>query len=272
MNLAFPIATPEVHGAILGAKGSPADVFSLLRDAGYNAIEPFVADPAKFDNEAWADAVAKSGLLVVAVGTGPLVFEDRLGFTHPEESVRRASLTQTLRVLRFAARLGAQLNIGKLRGEIEAGQAERQWDWMRAAFTEICDAAAALNVVVTLEPQCRAVINNLNTTTDALDFIKQVGRPNLHLMLDTFHLDAEGEDTAATIALVAGQGQLWHVHFADTGRRAPGEGDIDFRAAITALRAANYTRAITVEIQPYPDWLAAARRAVTYLQPLLASK
>jgi 5-keto-L-gluconate epimerase len=269
MKLAYPLATPEVRAPILGVKGAPSEVLPALRDAGYDGIEPFVADPAKFDVAAWAQAVERSGLAVVAVGTGPCVFDDALSFTAENEEVRRTAIERAKAVTRFAARLGSQVNIGKLRGEISAAHPAQSWAWMRAALTEVCAEAAKHHTIVTLEPQSRGIINNLNTTPGALDFVTELGLPNLRLMLDSFHMEAEGEDLPAGFRAAAAQGQLLHVHFADTQRKAPGEGRIDFRAAIAALRALGYDRAITVEIKQDPDALSAARRAAAFLRPLL---
>ncbi len=271
MKLAYPVATPEVRAAILGAKGPLAEVLPALRDAGYDGLEPFVADPAKFDAEVWSTAVERSGLAVVAVGTGPLVFDEQMSFTAPDESARHRAVERAKSVARFAARCGAQLNIGKLRGTISADQPARSWDWMRAALTEVCAEAAAHGIGVTLEPQGQPTINNLNSTVASLDFLAGLALPNLRLMLDTFHLEVEREDIGAGFRSAAARGALLHVHFADTGRRAPGEGAIDFPAAIGALRAVGYDRAITVEIKQEPDWLAAAGRAAAYLRPLFSA-
>jgi sugar phosphate isomerase/epimerase len=271
MKLAYPIATPEVRAAILGVKGPPGEMLPALRDAGYDAIEPFVADPGKFDGEAWARVVERSGLAVVAVGTGPLVFDDQLSFTAEDSARRQAAVERAKSVVRFAARLGAQVNIGKLRGEISASAPAFSRAWMRAAITEVCAEAARLGVDVTMEPQGRPTINNLNGTAEALKFITELGLPNFKIMLDTYHMDVEREDISAGVRLAAGQGTLWHVHFADTGRRAPGDGHIDFRSTFNALRSVGYDRAVTVEIKQEPDALSAARRAATYLRPLLST-
>jgi sugar phosphate isomerase/epimerase len=271
MKLAYPIATPEVRSAILGIKGAPVDVLPALRDAGYAGIEPFVADPTKFDVERWANAVDQSGLEVVAVGTGPLVFDDALSFTAADAARRQLAVERTKACVGFAARFGAQLNIGKLRGDVAADNAAECWAWMREAIAEVCSEAAGQGIAVTLEPQGRPTINTLNTTREAIDFLAELAQPNLRLMLDTFHMQVERDDFGAAVRELSTRGWLMHVHFADTGRRSPGAGGIDFATAVTALRAAGYDRAITLEIKQEPDALAAARRAAAFVLPLLAS-
>jgi 5-keto-L-gluconate epimerase len=269
MKLAYPVATPEVRAPVLGLKGAPAEMFAHLRDAGYDGIEPFVANPRAFDNDAWARAVEQSGLSVIAVGTGPLVFDDQLSFTAADESARRAAIDRAKDAVRFAARWGAQLNIGKLRGEI-APEKPQAWSWLRDAVADVCAEADSHGIAVTLEPQCRGIINTLNTTQSALVFLAEMALPNLRLMLDTYHMDAEGEDLGAEIRRVAAAGALLHVHFADTDRRVPGDGRIDFPAVLAALRGVAYDRAITIEIKQDPDPLSAARRAAVRTREFLS--
>jgi len=146
MKLAYPIATPEVRSPILGVQGDPEHTLPALRDAGYEGVEPFVADPTKFDVEVWARLVERNGLQIAAIGTGPVVSDDKLTFTHCNESVRRAALARAKDVVRLAARLGAQVNIGKLRGEILPEREAETRCWMRVAFTEMCEFAAAEKV------------------------------------------------------------------------------------------------------------------------------
>jgi sugar phosphate isomerase/epimerase len=268
MRLAYPIATPEVRSGILGMKGPLTGVLPALRDAGYDGIEPFVADPEKFDAEAWAREVERSGLAVVAVGTGPCVSDDGLTFTSRNEAVRRAAVERAKAVVHFAALLRSQANIGKLRGEISSEQPAQSWAWMREAFAEVCDEAAKHGVVVTLEPQSRGIINNLNTTKAALEFVAEMRRPNFRLMLDTFHMEAEGEDIAAGIRAVAASDQLLHMHVADTARKVPGAGSIDFRAVLGALRSVGFDRGVTVEVKQEPDMLGAAQSAAAFLRQI----
>jgi len=271
MKLAYPIATPEVRASILGVKGPLVETLRGLAELGYDAIEPFVSDPEKFDVEAWTGAVQRSGLAVVAVGTGPLVFDDQLSFTSPDENIRRMAIQRAKSCVRFAARLGAQLNIGKLRGNIDAAQPAISWRWMKEALNAVCAEATDHRIDVTLEPQSRGIINNLNSTAAALGFIGELGLPNCRLMLDTFHMAEEREDISAGFRAAAERQSLLHVHFADTARRVPGDGTIDFAAAVATLRALGYDRAITVEIKQEPDAWSAARRAAQQLCPLLSS-
>lgn len=83
----------------------------------------------------------------------------------------------------------------------------------------------------------------------ALAVIDRVGRSNLGLQLDVYHLAMEGEDPAAVIR-EAGD-RIAHVQFADVpGRHEPGTGSIPFGSVLRALDAAGYRGAIGLEYIP----------------------
>jgi 5-keto-L-gluconate epimerase len=269
MKLAYPIATPEVRAKILGFAGETERICMELREAGYDAVEPFVCNPAEFDQEEWAAALERSGLAVAAVGTGPMVFDDKLSFTAPEAAARAAAIARAKEVVRYAARFGAQVNIGKLRGDLPPGGEAAARDWMSAAFTEVCAFAADHRVYITLEPQNRSVVNNLNTTTEAIAWLRQMALPNLRLMLDVFHMDVEGENFVASF--VSAQELLLHLHYADSERQVPGDGRLDFPSITRQLRAIGYDRFVTVEIKQHPNSVVAAHRTAQFLRPLLSA-
>lgn len=268
MKLAYPIATPEIDVPLLAYAGETEAALTELKAMGYQAIEPFVRDPNAFDAEAFALAVADSGLQVATVGTGPVQMIDQLVFTVADTARRQAALDRTKAIIDFAARLSSSINVGKLRGPLghhPTEAAQRRDD----AFREICRYAAQREVIVTLEPQSRSVIDNLNTTAESLAWIEQMQTDNLFVMLDTFHMANEDPDPAASIRQA--QPFLLHVHFSDSERLAPLEGKIDFPPIVSALAEIGYQGAITVEIAQKPDQATAARLAQQNVARLLNS-
>jgi sugar phosphate isomerase/epimerase len=61
--------------------------------------------------------------------------------------------------------------------------------------------------------------------------------------------------------LMAAKDALGHVHFADSNRRYPGAGHINFREVLEALRLIGYQGFISFEIKQEPDPSTAARRS-----------
>jgi len=71
-------------------------------------------------------------------------------------------------------------------------------------------------------------------------------------------------------ALRRARDRLWHVHVADSNRRAPGWGHVDFAAVVGTLREIGYGGFLSAEVLPLPSWRDAARQTHAALRPLLA--
>lgn len=266
MKLAYPLTTPEVRGQLLAWSGDPATITAMLRQMGYAAVELFIRDPAAFDHDSFTGALDRVGMAVAAVGTGPVAVHDKLTFTDPDPAVRAAAVARVQAIVDFAARFGAQVNVGKLRGVI--GGRSKAAGWRDDAFRALCTHAASRGVQITLEPQCSAIIDNLTTTTEAVAWLRAMNLPSLKLMLDTYHMHAE--DACPAASLVLAREFLVHMHVADTRRMAPGRGAIGFPDLLRVLHATGYDRYLTVEINQEPDSASAAQDAAVFLQALLA--
>lgn len=265
MILAFPVATPEVQKPILGCMGDTREVCLRLRDLGYEGVEFFTRDASAFDGDAVEAAIQETGMRVVAVGTGPVAVEDGLTFTDADPARRRTAIAHAQKIVDFAARFGAQVNVGKLRGML-GKDTTTTTAWRDEGFRELCAYAAERQQIITLEPQGRTIIDNLNTTDASLTWLKGLNLPNLRMMLDTFHLEAE--EASPIASLVKARDVLLHIHLSDINRWPPGQGSIDFLQTLRVLRALNYNGGLTVEIRQEPDSFSAARTAARYLHAL----
>lgn len=89
----------------------------------------------------------------------------------------------------------------------------------------------------------------INTPEQLHALLEAVGQPNLAVQYDLYHMARQGLDLQAGIALLAGR--IGHVQFADCpGRGAPGSGQLDFSAALAALRQADYRGWLAAEYRP----------------------
>ena len=69
-------------------------------------------------------------------------------------------------------------------------------------------------------------------------------------------------------ALMAAGKRLGYVHFPDSNRLAAGQGHIDFRELVGALRKIGYDGYLGAEILPLPDSQTAARQAIEFFRVL----
>ena len=76
-------------------------------------------------------------------------------------------------------------------------------------------------------------------------FVEEVGKPNVKVMLDTFHMNIE-EDSFGAAIRTAGR-HLGHFHIGENNRRVPGKGVIPWKEIAEALRDIGYQGSIVME-------------------------
>lgn len=89
----------------------------------------------------------------------------------------------------------------------------------------------------------------LDSLAEARRVVADIGRADVGLIFDIYHVRMMGEDPAA--ALAAACNDIRHVQFADfPGRHEPGSGTLDFAAIIAAMRTAGYVGTAGLEYIP----------------------
>jgi sugar phosphate isomerase/epimerase len=263
-KFAFTVNTPETRKKSLSWSGDMEMIFGRLREFGYDGVELFVRNPRELDVERIKRFLSENGLQAAAVGTGPIVAEDKLFLSHENSDVRSAAVARGKAVVDFAAALDCQMNIGKFRGDI--GGDSRRKAWMDEGMREIAAYAQERKVIVTIEPQSRLGCDNSNTTQQCLAWIRELDMTNIRIMLDVFHMQIE--DVNIPASFIDAAALLFHVHFADTNRECPGMGSIDFATVLHILRALRYEGFISMEMKQTPDSARAAKRAIDYASVL----
>jgi D-psicose/D-tagatose/L-ribulose 3-epimerase len=108
------------------------------------------------------------------------------------------------------------------------------------------DLAAQYTINLGMEVLNRFEGYLINTAAEALAFVKAVGRDNVKIMLDTFHMNIE-EDNFTKAIHTAGS-YLGHLHIGEANRLPPyREGRIDWKEIAKALHDINYTGTVVME-------------------------
>ena len=103
-------------------------------------------------------------------------------------------------------------------------------------------------------------INNLHA---AIEIVKNVGKSNVGLVLDSFHLHVSGDKFSEISQLNSDQVLLAHVNDAERGDRGkltdanrlyPGEGVIDLKGFASALKATGYDDRLSLELLRPEYW------------------
>jgi len=113
------------------------------------------------------------------------------------------------------------------------------------SMKEMAAYASDAGIKLGLEPLNRFETHMINTTQQALDFLAEVGSPNLGLLLDTFHMNIEEKNSAAAVRKAGDR--LLHFHASENDRGVPGTGQVNWDDVFAALKAIQYSGAVTIE-------------------------
>ncbi|WP_003542279.1 5-keto-L-gluconate epimerase [Desulfotomaculum nigrificans] len=234
---------------------------------GYDTVELAIRDPNLVDAQSIKELVEQLNLPVVAIGTGQAYGEEGLSFTDLDPSIRAKAIQRIKDQVQFAAKFGAKVIIGLIRGKVQPGvEVKQAEEWLVSALQECADYAQPFGVTLVVEPINRYETNLINTVAETIEIIKRTSRTNLQVLFDTFHANIEESSILDSIREVAPY--LGHFHVADSNRWAPGCGHLDFPSILDVLKEVGYSGAVSAEILPKPDPDSSARLTIEYMKRL----
>jgi sugar phosphate isomerase/epimerase len=238
------------------------------RDAGFDAVELFTASAEAVDSDALFRVLDEHEMRLAAVGTGAGKVLHGLHLVSPDGNIRRKACDFISDMIELGARFGAPAIIGSMQGRVEAGVERGQaLAWLIEAFNELGRKAADYGVNLILEPLNRYETDLVNTLAEGTNLIKSVGRDNIYLLADLFHMNIEEESIPGSIRS-AGK-YIGHVHFVDSNRRPAGMGHIDLAQAARALKEIGFDGYASAEALPYPDSDSAAAQTMAAFREFL---
>jgi sugar phosphate isomerase/epimerase len=269
MKAGLVMCGPDVaYGPLALLSGTFKEKAAKAAELGYDGIELMVRDPAGLD---WSEVKATlegAGLEVPQVVTGELFGADGLCLVTADEDLHRRAEERTRAVIDLAAYLGAMVNIGRLRGQLKfLGDVSDPWAVAIERLRGVITYAAGQGVKITMEPINRYETDFVFSAADGMRLVRDLDCENFGLMLDLFHMNIE--DVCIEEGLRQAGDRLWHVHIADSDRRYPGSGHLNFDSIFATLRDMGYQGYISAEILPLPDPDTAAQNTVAFLQDYL---
>lgn len=110
---------------------------------------------------------------------------------------------------------------------------------------ELADYAKPKNITLTLETVNRFEQYMFNDAKEATKFVKDVGRDNVKVMLDSFHMNIE-EDSFYDAIIETGE-YLGHFHIGEPNRKVPGKGRMPWKEISKALHDIHYDGTVVME-------------------------
>lgn len=237
-----------VNVSILFTEAPLLERFRLAREAGFRAVELWW--PRGEEPSAVAAAVADAGVEVVLLNfdAGDMAAGDRGLVSDP---ARRDAFRANVPVaLGLASGMGCRM-LNALAGHaLDGMEHEAQLELARDNVRFAADAAAEQGADVLIE-----AINTyengpylLPTTRQASAFVRSVGRENVRLQYDAYHMQRMEGDLTATIERHVGE--IAHVQVADSpGRGRPGTGEINYDYVFRRLEELGYRGRVGLEYQ-----------------------
>jgi sugar phosphate isomerase/epimerase len=166
---------------------------------------------------------------------------------HPDPATRHEALDYYLRLLDFAAAVGAPVvschgAVGRVRALADF---DEEYQWLLTGVQQLAARATPLNLRLAMEVLNRYESHLLNTGAQACAFVTEVGSPSVGVLLDAYHMNIEEAEPAAAIQEAGGR--LFLFHAADSNRQAVGRGHTDFPALASALHQMGYTGDVVFE-------------------------
>jgi 2-keto-myo-inositol isomerase len=260
----YCLNTATLRGYELGI----VEQVDLAGGAGYDGIEPWIADVQKYEASGGSLAdlrrrIADRGLVVEsAIGFAPWIVED------PAE--RAKGLEQARREMALVSQIG-----GKRIAAPPAGAAQGPALALSAVaerYRALLEAGAALGVVPQLEVWGFA--SNVSRLSEAAYAAIEAGHPDACLLLDVYHLYKGGSGYEGLRLLGRQAVQVLHMNdypaiprerIEDKDRVLPGEGVAPLARTLGVLRANGCATALSLEIFNQGYWKTYDAKALTAL-------
>ncbi len=214
------------------------------RAAGFDLIEFPLMEPDTFDSETARRSAEEEGLHTTASLGLPLEAD----ISSDDPSIAAAGLRLLDVALDRTAEMGGSHMCGVLYGSMRKHMAPASATGRASSVDGIRSLAArasSLGVRLSLEVVNRYETNLINTGRQALEYLKEVDRPDVSVHLDTYHMNIEESDLFQPI-LDAGD-RLGYVHIGESHRGYLGTGSVDFGSAFRALDRISYDGPIVFE-------------------------
>lgn len=236
------------------------------KKGGFDAVE-FHAPYEVPVNEMQA-VLAETGLPVAGINTRPgnvEAGETGLAAIPGREAEAKAAIDEALAYAQAIKASYIQVTGGKVTPE----QRPKAHDIYVTALDHAARGAEKLGIKIVIEPCNRYDVPNnfLNNTEQASAIIAEVGRPNLTILLDCYHLQiSEGDLTRRLEKLMP---MIGHIQIAAVPTRAePDEGEVNFVHVLRTIDRLGYAGFVAGEYRARGEveaglgWLKAFRAAL----------
>ena len=236
-----------VHGLVFAGEFDEPGLLTAARgasQAGFDLLELPLADPYAADG----------ALIGRIMGDHSLALTASLGLSAENDvsSEDPATVRRGVDLLRRAVDVVAEAGGTHLCGVIHSAMQKYMHPstsigraHATSALALVAEHADAAGIPISLEIVNRYESNLLNTARGGLELLEEIDNPNVHLHLDTYHMNIEESDMFSPV-LDVGQ-ELRYVHIGESHRGYLGTGTVDFDSFYRALARIGYDGPVVFE-------------------------
>jgi D-psicose/D-tagatose/L-ribulose 3-epimerase len=217
------------------------------KELGADVLELCIEDTEHVSPAVFRSAAEEVGMEFSICGA----FGPERDLSHEDADVRRFGLDYVRHCVDVAAEIGATNVVGPLYSAVgktrllSLAERERQRAMAVESIRESADYAASKGVHLAVEALNRFETDLVNTTEQALDLVERIGRDNVGILLDTFHMNVEDKSLGESIRRTGDR--LFHFHACENDRGTPGTGHVPWQEVFQALLDIRYEGPVVVE-------------------------
>lgn len=211
---------------------------------GLGGAELNIVNPDEFDLDTLEAELAARELTMSAYATGGDANANGLSISAPDDDLRRRSVERCKRYIEVASRFRSSIILGFMKGG-PGGDVPARRRLLVESLREIAPVADSLGVAVQLEATNHYEAACAVTVAETVGLAEESGKQAVRVLPDTYHMNIEEPDMAATLVRFAGS--YVNVHLSDNNRYFPGFGGIDFGRVLAVLGALGYEGSFGIE-------------------------
>ena len=201
-------------------------------DLGYNLIEVPALEPTAIDTAFTVKQLEKHGI----GATASLGLDADTDISSNDREKEKRGQARLEEAIGMARDIGATHVCGILHSAFQKYAVPTTAEGVKRSvevLQRVAETAAKSNIVLGLEVVNRYESNVLNTASQAVEMCKRIGKPNVKVHLDVYHMNIEESDISAAI-METGE-YLGYFHTGDSHRGYMGSGSIDLASVFRAL-------------------------------------
>lgn len=269
MKLCCTVSTgPIGFGPVLFREGNLKNALSAAARIGFDGTDLFIHEQLSAARVRDLRRMLDGEGLICGMVAGIWMAASEVDLAQSDEHRRRDSIDAVRAHLDTVALLGGGAPIGFIRGRRGDRSAARYEAILAESVHILMKHCSLSSTPMYLEPINRYEIDSFPTVASTLSFLREFDLHHVSVLVDLFHMNIE--DPSIPQALKQANGRIGHVHAADSNRRVPGRGHIDFAGVLRCLRHARYTSAISIEALVDSNAEAEAEEGLTVLRDALA--